>query len=245
VKKLFVAVMLTAAMAFGGLTACGSGTPVTYAPVAYGVPGHCYYVNSVAEAIALRAAGLCPVGWVPTLMPAYWHARYSLYYDRPAYYTRFVAAGSRDSYVSKARTFESTHASQIKVEASKSTYKSSNGKTVVGTKLSASKFGGGSKNGGFGSGSKQTRCGASLPNLVPRQRQELQTSSGTLHAELSGYGGGSRSGGSFGGGSRSSGGGSSSYKSGSSSTKTYPGGGSSTSKTYKSGGTSGKSTVRC
>ena len=60
-----------ALVAVAALAAC-SATDGTYAaaPPAYGASGACYYVDDVAEAVALQAAGLCPVNWMPAPMPS-------------------------------------------------------------------------------------------------------------------------------------------------------------------------------
>lgn len=180
-----------------GLTGCGGGQPVAYAPTAYGVSGQCYYLDDPAEAIALQNAGLCPHTWAPTLMPLLWHQMYYPYYSSPAYYGTYVIASHRTVYVSHQTTFQHTYASQIKTESSKAKYKGSDGKTYTGNKIKPGKFSNGKK--GFGGGKK---CG-----LAPLSGSALTKGGG-------GSSGGSRSGGSSGG-SKGYGGGSKGKSSGS------------------------------
>lgn len=120
-------------------TACSMGStgddPVTYTPAAYGVSGHCYYIDNPAEAIALRAAGLCPSGWAPTLMPLAWHEEYAAYYDSPAYYGTYVPVRYRTVYVSHVTVFQTRYRTQISSASSRAVYRSSSGGTVSGSKL--------------------------------------------------------------------------------------------------------------
>ena len=192
-RKFLAITAAAASIGIATLAGCGS-QPVTYAPAAYGVPGHCYYVQDPAEAVALEAAGLCPNGWAPTLMPLYWHEMYYGYYDSPSYYGRFVPASHRTVYVSRQRSFGSSHATVIRATSARARYKGSNGTTVSGVTVTKAKA-------RFGSGTAGTSYGGG-------KRSGTGTSgygSGSRSGSRSGTSGGSRSGG-FGGGSRSGGG---------------------------------------
>lgn len=137
------AVALAAAAALTTATACagssggnddaGTTAVVTYAPAAYGVPGHCYYIDYPAEATALIAAGLCPSSWVATQAPLSWEEEYDDYYSSPAYYTRYVPAAYRTVYVRTETTFRTTYRVQIASASKSATYKGSNGTTVTGS----------------------------------------------------------------------------------------------------------------
>lgn len=182
VKFLVVALLVAA-----GLTACGGGGQLAYAPVAYGQNNQCYYLDDPAEAISLQQAGFCgPTGnyWVPTLMPLFWHTMYYPYYSSPAYYGTYVVASHRTVYVSTQKTFETQHSSEIKTASAKAKYKGSDGKTYTGNKVKKGSFSNGKK--GFGSGKK---CG--LP--------QGDASSLTGGAYSKGTTGGGRSSGSTGG----------------------------------------------
>jgi hypothetical protein len=174
-KRTAAAAAVTAITA-AALAGCSStAEPLTYAPAAYGVAGHCYYVDDPAEALALRAAGLCPASWAPALMPVSWHEEYWDYYDSPAYYDTYVPARVRTVYVHREASFGKTYKAAITVQSKKATYKSSAGTVVKGTKLTGktrfgsgtsfgtSKYGGGSlrssgssKSGSTGSGSSRS-----------------------------------------------------------------------------------------
>lgn len=146
---------LAALLAAVSLTACGSGQPVSYAPMAYGQNNQCYYLDDPAEAIALQHAGLCgPTGnyWVPTPMPLLWHQMYYPYYSSPAYYNTYVVVAHRTTFVSTQATFGRTYASQIKTESAQAKYRGSNGKTYTGNRIKPGSFSNGVK--GFGSGMK-------------------------------------------------------------------------------------------
>lgn len=116
-----------------GLTACGNSPAVSYAPAAYGVPGHCYYLDDPQEAVNLIQAGLCPSSWVPTLMPLAWHEEYFSYYNSGAYYNTYVPVRYRTGWVSQQNTFYTQYKTTIIVVQKQATYKGSNGKTVTGT----------------------------------------------------------------------------------------------------------------
>jgi hypothetical protein len=157
-KTRSVAAAAAGAVLAAVLTAgCGTAAePVTYAPAAYGVPGHCYYVESVAEAVALQAAGLCPQSWGPAVMPLVWHEEYYAYYDSPAYYNTYVPARARTVYVQQETVFGRANRAAIATRSKQATYRSSSGTTVKGpqvtgkvrfgsgTSFGASKYGGGS-----------------------------------------------------------------------------------------------------
>lgn len=187
--------LVAGALVFGGATACGGGQPVSYAPVAYGQNGLCYYVNSPAEVVALQAQGLCPHSWTPFLMPLLWHQQYYPYYSSPAYYNYYVPVATRTVYVQQQTVFKTQYASQIKTASASAKYKGSNGKVVTGNKVSPAKFGGGSRSGG-GGGSRSKTCG-------------MAQSGGDLTLVMKGGGGFGGGGGSRGGSSGGSRGGSS------------------------------------
>ena len=136
------------------LAGCGQddSQPVTYTPAAYGIPGHCYYVDDPAEAIALRADGRCPASWAPTLMPVAWHERYYPYYDSPAYYGRYVPARSRTVFTQHETTFGHANKTVIAKSSKTGTYRSSAGGTVSGAKVTTGKvhFGSGTSFGQTG-----------------------------------------------------------------------------------------------
>jgi hypothetical protein len=130
------AVLLTAA--------CGQPGAVSYYPMSFGVPGHCYYVSTPAEVIALRGAGLCPASWLPTPMPLSWEEEYYSYYDSSAYYDTYVPAASRTVFVTRMMSFGGGHRSQISTLSRSATYRSSSGSTVKGTQIAGkSRFGSG------------------------------------------------------------------------------------------------------
>lgn len=174
-----------ALIGFAALAGC-AGTPVTYAPAAYGVPGQCYYVQNPAEAVALEAAGLCPSTWVPTLMPLAWHQMYYGYYDSPVYYDRYVPASSRTAYVSRQRTFGTAYKTKITALSRTATYKGSNGSTVKGAKVARTQFGSGTSGTTFGGGSRGKTNGKSGST----------TGKSGSAGRSGGFGGGSRSSGS-------------------------------------------------
>lgn len=125
--------------------------PLTYAPAAYGVPGHCYYVDDPAEARALQDAGLCPRSWAPALMPVAWHEEYYAYYDSGAYYDTYVPARVRTVYVQRETSFGRTYKTAITTRSKQATYKSSSGTTVRGTQVtSKTRFGSGKSFGAAG-----------------------------------------------------------------------------------------------
>lgn len=157
------ALAVTAAAAAG----CSSQqAPLTYAPAAYGVPGHCYYVDDPAEALALRAAGLCPASWAPALMPLSWHEEYWDYYDSPAYYGTYVPARIRTVYVQRETTFGRTYHAAITTRSKTATYRTSSGTVVKGTQVtSKTRFGSGKSFGAsgqkYGGGSLRSGSGTS------------------------------------------------------------------------------------
>jgi len=176
------------------VTGCGSSQPVTYAPAAYGVPGHCYYVSSPAEAVALEQAGLCPSSWAATPMPATWLEAYYPFYDSPSYYDVYVPARARTVYITRESTFGRSHQSAIRTLASKARYRSSTGGTVTGTQVRTQKarFGPGTSFGSTGNryGGGSARTGTSS------RTSRTGTSSGSRSSRSGGFGGGSaRSGG--------------------------------------------------
>lgn len=143
-KSAAVAGAALAAVLAAGCSSLGGSQPVTYAPAVYGVPGQCYYVSSAAEVTALEAAGLCPSSWAPVLMPLAWHEEYYAYYDSPAYYTVYVPAKTRTVYVHTETSFGSRYKTAITAKSKTATYRSSSGKTVKGTAVTAkTRFGSG------------------------------------------------------------------------------------------------------
>lgn len=219
------------------LTACGPSTPTYYRPAAYGENGRCYYVQSPAEAMSLRAAGLCQASWVPYPMPLYWHLRYAGYYDSPAYSGVYVAPASRAAYTKAAQSFEKTNSAKIQTEQKRATWLATTGKktaTVSGSKVDYGKAGfssGNVRSSGFSSG---YRCSAAF---LPYGGSSSGGRSGGFSS------GGSRSGG-FSSGGRSSGG--SRISGGSKSGSGYSGGTKSygRSGTGRIGGTPSKSAAK-
>lgn len=138
--RSFAALIAGLFIAVAALAGCSHAAPVTYAPAAYGVPGHCYYVDDAYEAQQLLAAGLCPAGWVPTVAPLAWQETYYGYYSSPAYYNRYVLVSHRTVYVSHETTFHTTYSSQISAASKSATWKGSNGKTVSGAKVNTAKM---------------------------------------------------------------------------------------------------------
>lgn len=199
-KIITVIALIAGLVSLLSVAGCGSGSgsgsgPATYAPAAYGAPGHCYYIQDPAEAIALEQAGLCPRGWVPTLAPLYWQQEYWPYYSSPAYYSHYVPARYRTAYVTRERTFGRSYRSAIAIRSRAAVYRSSAGGTVKGSKVltSRARFGSGTAGVSYGGGKRSGTSGYS------GSRSRSGSSGGSF---------GSRSGsGSFGGGSRSSGGG--------------------------------------
>lgn len=128
-----------ALLALGASSACssgGQGAAVNYQPAAFGVSvagGYdCYYVLDRGEVADLVAAGMCPAGSIPTLIPTADLQEYWPYYDSPAY-LRYVPTGARTRYTSYEVTFSHRYATQIRTLSSKAVYKGSNGSTVTGS----------------------------------------------------------------------------------------------------------------
>jgi hypothetical protein len=196
------ALTAAAALAAAGAaaTGCSSETgPLTYAPAAYGVSGHCYYVNSPAEAVALQAAGLCPQSWAPTLMPVTWEDEYYSYYDSPAYYDTYVPVKVRTVYVQRETTFGKSNRTAITARSKSATYKSSSGTIVKGTSVTAkTRFGSGKSFGASG----QKYGGGSLRSGGSKSSSSKSGSTGSVSRSSSSRSGSLRSGSS---GSRSSG----------------------------------------
>jgi hypothetical protein len=191
IRKIAV-LAATGAAASAIVTGCGASQPVTYAPAAYGVPGHCYYVNSPAEAVALEHAGLCPSSWVPTVMPLAWHEQYWDYYDSPAYYGTYVPARVRTVYVHRETTFGRTYRTVIATRAKTATYRSSTGKTVKGTVVTGkAKFGSGTS---FGTTGRKYGGGSARTGTSSRTSR-TGTSTGSRSTGRSFGGGSARSGG--------------------------------------------------
>ena len=186
------ALAVTATMA----AACSSQqAPLTYAPAAYGVPGHCYYVDDPAEAVALRAAGLCPASWAPALAPLAWQETYWDYYSSPAYYNVYVPARIRTVYVQRETTFGRTYRAAIVTRSRTATYRSSSGSVVKGGTLTGkTRFGSGTSFGTTG----QKYGGGSLRSGSSSSRSGFSSSRpGSSGSRSGGFGGGSlRSGGS-------------------------------------------------
>lgn len=203
IKSAATAVAVSAITA-AAVAGCSSSAPVplTYAPAAYGVPGHCYYADSPAEAIALQAAGLCPSSWVPTLMPLAWHEEYWDYYDSPAYYDTYVPVRSRTVYVTRETTFGHANQTAITTRSKSASYKSSSGKTVKGSTLTGKtkfgsgisfgttgqKYGGGSlRSAGSKSGSGTSKSGSTGSG----SSKSGSSRSGSSGSRSGGFGGGS------------------------------------------------------
>lgn len=145
---------LAAAVLVGSaVTACGSSTgsssaPLTYAPAAYGQQAgkvfDCYYISWPSEGASLEAAGLCPVGSMATPMPLSWEQEYWAWYSSPAFYNAYVPAADRSTYTRVTVVhFSSTYKTQISSAEARAVYKSSSGTRVTGT--SKLKFSSGSK----------------------------------------------------------------------------------------------------
>lgn len=107
----------------------------------YGENGHCYYVDSPAEAQALLAAGLCPAGWVAWPMTPSWEDTYWYYYDSPTYITRYVPAARQTTYNTTIINFGNSNRSAIASASKNAQYKTSTGKTVTAPPTASLKFG--------------------------------------------------------------------------------------------------------
>jgi len=224
--------------------ACGGGGHrVAYRPIAFGENNQCYYVNNPAEAQMLMDQGLCDRGWVPTIMPGYWHQRYYPYYASPAYYNTYVPVPVRTVYVQSERSWGSTNKSAIATATKEATYQGSNGKTVPASKIGATKygagnrfgkpgtkFGGGSRDattpgpGSPGSGVKSSPAPAETPAVKSTPAPKAPSAPKSTPSKPSGgskSSGGTKSGGGY----KSGGGGSKSYGGGSRSGGGYSGGG--------------------
>jgi hypothetical protein len=139
---LFVALTILSATL---LAACDMADDVSYAPVAYGENGHCYYVTDPAEVVDLQQAGLCPRAWTPVIMPIAWHAMYYSYYDSPSYYDRYVPSARRTYYKTTVITkSETTYKTEITQDSSKAKYKGSDGKQYTSTQVKSKGFSSGS-----------------------------------------------------------------------------------------------------
>lgn len=152
--------LLTAAIAAVTLSACGSSSNPTYAPAAYwqtvGNVHECYYTTTPQEAYNLVAAGLCPAGSIPTLMPVSFEEEYFDYYSSPAYYDTYMPVSYRSTYAHVTVVhFSTTYRTQIKAASAKAVYKSSSGGTVSGSKVNTKSFGSGSRSTtSYGGGSR-------------------------------------------------------------------------------------------
>jgi len=200
-RRLLAAALAVAAVL--PLAACGgyneAAGAVTYAPAAYGVSGHCYYVNSPAEVTALEAAGLCPRSWAPALMPTAWEDEYYSYYDSPAYYDTYVPARVRTVYVRTETTFGKSNRTAITTRSKTATYRTSTGKTVKGTSVTAkAKFGSGTSFGTSGQkyGGGSLRSGSGSSGTVTSKSGSSGFSSSRSGSLRSGSFSGSRSSGS-------------------------------------------------
>lgn len=101
---------LAAIAAAIALTAgCATEDGYTPAMTSYGERGACYYVDDPAEAVALQAAGLCPVNWIPAPMPYSWRSQYAWYYDSPGYYNTYVPQARRSVYVEHVKVYEKSN----------------------------------------------------------------------------------------------------------------------------------------
>lgn len=197
---LLATVGLAAALTAG----CSSQAPapLTYAPAAYGVPGHCYYVDDPAEVRALQDAGLCPRSWAPTLMPAAWEEEYYAYYDSPAYYDTYVPARARTAYVQRAGSFGHTYKTAITTRSKTATYRTSSGTTVKGSQVTGKvKFGSGKSFGAsgqkYGGGSLRSGSSKTVTSKSGSTGSNSSRSSSSRSGSLrSGSFSGSRSGGS-------------------------------------------------
>jgi hypothetical protein len=192
--KKFVTTLVLVALGVVGLAGCGQGnTSYVPAAAAFGGNGQCYMPMQVPQtawqAIEQQyiAQGWCQSGWTPILIPQQTYMAYYPYYSSPAFYTHYVPATYRTSYVSYERSFGTTYKSQIAAAEKTATYKGSNGKTTTYNKI---KTGGGTRT-SFGSG---TRCDVMRDSLMKPQYAK-RGSGGHI-------GGGSRGGYSSGGGSR-------------------------------------------
>ena len=188
-SRTLTAIAVAAACALA-TTGCdgGTGGPITYQPAAYGENGACYYVDDPAEAIALTAAGLCPSGWVPTLMPGYWHARYSGYYDSPAYYGTYVPVRTRTVYVTHVHVWESANQSTITAQSRQASWRGSNGSTTTG-KVSAFSAGNARQQTSSQSGSQGgSRVSSQYPNTRTSGTSSRVSNSGTPRSFSSGSG---------------------------------------------------------
>lgn len=169
-KSRLTAVTATAVLACA-ISACADtpAQPTNLVPQAYGVPGQCYYLDDPAEALALIAAGLCPTGWVPTVMPLLWHEQYYRYYASPAYYNTYVPVSYRASWPAQQNNFYTVNKVTIVNVQKQATYKDSKGKTVPGSKVNDKvTFGNGVKaTTGFGNGTNGGTTGGSVPKPAP------------------------------------------------------------------------------
>jgi hypothetical protein len=165
-------------IAVAALAGCSS-TPVSYAPAAYGQQVgsvyDCYYVSSVDEVTALISHGLCPVGSVPTRMTDSYLDEYFSYYDSPAYYSVYVPASYRTTYVSTYHTYYVQHTAVISTASKSASWRGSNGKTVSGTQVNTAKM-----KFSTGSGSNSTMGGGSLRAGTTKASSGGSGSSGTI-----------------------------------------------------------------
>lgn len=133
---------LSASSACSSVGSADQSATVSYRPASFGVGVSdgfdCYYVVDRGEVADLVAAGLCPAGSIPTLIPTAYLEEYWGYYDSSAYLV-YVPSGSRTHYTSYEVTFSHRYSTQISTLSRKAVYKGSNGSTVTGT--SKLKFG--------------------------------------------------------------------------------------------------------
>lgn len=169
-----------------GATACGHDR--TYYPAAYGESGHCYYVDTPAEATALIVAGLCPTGWVAYPMPVYWHAQYSWFYDSDRYYNTYVPVASRTVYVSHVTVFKQSHQADISRLTPSGKVQDSKRKQYTGAQVLSGPNGGGARGSGNGGARSSGYSGGTARSSTSGSTSRSRSSSGS-------YGGGARSGG--------------------------------------------------
>ena len=197
-KALAAAAVSVAAAAV--IAGCSSqpAPPLTYAPAAYGVSGHCYYVDDPAEVAALQNAGLCPRSWAPTLMPVAWEEEYYSYYDSSAYCDTYVPARVRTVYVQRETSFGRANRAAITTRSKAATYRTSAGTTVKGTQVtSKTRFGSGKSYGAsgqkYGGGNLRSSTGSGSSKTVTSGSGSSRSSSSRSGSLRSGSYSGSRS----------------------------------------------------
>jgi hypothetical protein len=172
--RRLLAVLVAATMLLGTAVACDSTGDDTYRPSSYGptIAGQasCAWIvdpsecsdSGVPSGNWYQMPGSQPSGYnadnLSTMIFAlwWWRLAYDPWYASSAYYGYYVPSRYRSTYVSQHVTYVENHyRTQINNYSKHTTYRSSSGKTVSGSKVPAKRF-----------GTKSTRTGSGSCNAL-------------------------------------------------------------------------------